>query len=80
MGNLTRLVADGSAVYDNIGLDGYLVNGIPRAFNWFGGQLRLLQTGRAQNYLLILVVGLLLLIGIFMFIWSGQSVTIVSTP
>ncbi|MCL4294316.1 MAG: NADH-quinone oxidoreductase subunit L [Anaerolineae bacterium] len=80
VGNLTRLVADGSAVFDKYGIDGYFVNGIPGAFNWFGGQLRLLQTGRLQNYLLILLVGLLILIGLYLFIWSGQGAGVASLP
>jgi hypothetical protein len=53
-GKLTALVADGTGAFDRYGIDHYLVDGIPGVFNWFGGQLRLLQTGRAQNYLLIL--------------------------
>ncbi len=80
VGNLTRLVADGSAAFDKYGLDGYLVNGIPGAFNWFGGQLRLLQTGRLQNYLLILIVGLLILIGLYLFIWSDQGAGVAALP
>jgi NADH:ubiquinone oxidoreductase subunit 5 (subunit L)/multisubunit Na+/H+ antiporter MnhA subunit len=72
-GSFTRLVADGIAAFDEGAIDGYFVNGIPGLFNWFGGQLRLLQTGRVQNYLLILVVGLLILIGIYLAFWSGQG-------
>jgi NADH-quinone oxidoreductase subunit L len=79
-GRLTSLVADGTAVFDKFAIDGYFVNGIPGAFNWFGGQLRLLQTGRAQNYLLILVVGLLILIGIYLLIWSGGGAGVASLP
>ncbi len=75
IGRLTNLIANGLAEFDQRGVDGYLVNGIPGALRWFGGQLRLLQTGRAQNYLLILVVGLLILIGLYLAIWSGQAVS-----
>jgi hypothetical protein len=74
------MVADGSAAFDKYGVDGYFVNGIPSAFNWFGGQLRLLQTGRAQNYLLILVVSLLILVGIYLLIWSGGGAGVASLP
>jgi hypothetical protein len=35
--------------------------------------LRLLQSGRAQNYLLILVIGLLILIGIYLALWAGEG-------
>ena len=76
VGTLTRLIADGTGVFDKVAIDGYFVNGIPGAFKWFGGQLRLLQTGRMQNYLLILVVGLLILVGIYLFIWTGQGASI----
>ncbi len=79
-GRLTSIIADGTAVFDSVGIDGYFVNGIPSAFGWFGSQVRLLQTGRAQNYLLILVVGLLILVGIFLAIWSGQVPSLASLP
>ncbi|GAB4440451.1 MAG: NADH-quinone oxidoreductase subunit L [Anaerolineae bacterium] len=80
VGRFTNLLADGSAAFDKYGVDGYFVNGIPNAFNWFGGQLRLLQTGRAQNYLLILVVGLLILIGIYLLLWTGGAAGVASLP
>jgi NADH-quinone oxidoreductase subunit L len=79
-GWFTSLVADGMAVFDERGVDGYFVNGIPAGLNWFGGQLRLLQTGRAQTYLLILVVGLLVLVGIYLAIFSGQGIDVAATP
>jgi len=78
VGSLTSLIADGTGVFDKVGIDGYFVNGIPGAFNWFGGQLRLLQTGRVQNYLLILLVGLLILIGLYLTFWSGQGMGLAS--
>jgi hypothetical protein len=80
VGTLTRLIADGTGVVVSCGIDGYFVNGIPRGFRWFGGQLRLLQTGRAQNYMLILVIGLLILVGIYLAIWSGQGANIAIVP
>jgi NADH-quinone oxidoreductase subunit L len=78
-GALTRFIADDVVnPFDNIVIDG-LVNGIPGAFNWFGGQLRLLQTGRAQNYMLILVIGFLILVGIYLFLF-GQGMSIALLP
>ena len=71
-GKFTMVVADGIGVFDKEAIDGYFVDGIPGLFRSFGGQLRLLQTGRAQNYLLILVIGLLILVGLSLLIWSGQ--------
>jgi len=44
-------------------IDRYFVDGIPGAFNWFGGPAPPVATGRAQNYLLILVRGLPILVG-----------------
>ncbi len=79
VGNLTRLVADGIGVFDEVAIDGYFVNGIPNLFRRFGGQLRLLQTGRMQNYLLILVIGLLILVGIYLLFWSGQGGSVAAT-
>ena len=71
-GKFTMVVADGAGVFDVKAVDGYFVNGIPGLFRSFGGQLRLLQTGRVQNYLLILVIGLLILVGLSLLVWSGQ--------
>jgi hypothetical protein len=53
-------------------LDEGVVNGLPAGLNWLGGQLRLLQTGRAQSYLLILVVGVLALVGLYLLFYSGE--------
>jgi hypothetical protein len=39
-----------------------------------------LQTGRAQNYLLVLVVGVLILVGLYLALWSGQSVGLAVVP
>ncbi|MEM7031186.1 MAG: NADH-quinone oxidoreductase subunit L [Chloroflexota bacterium] len=80
VGTTTRLVADGSAEFDKHAIDGYFVNGIPNLLNWVGGRLRMLQTGRAQNYLLILVVGLLILVGIYLAVVSGQGDALASLP
>jgi NADH-quinone oxidoreductase subunit L len=79
-GNFTRILADGTAAFDERAVDGYMVNGIPSLFNRFGGQLRLLQTGRVQNYMLILVIGLLLLVGLFLAFWSGQTAGVAVLP
>ncbi len=80
VGKFTMVVADGSGVFDKEAIDGYFVNGIPSLFNRFGGQLRLLQTGRVQNYLLILVIGLLILVGLSLMVWSGQIPSIAALP
>ncbi len=79
-GRITSLLADGSAAFDQYGVDGYFVNGIPGAFNWVGGQLRLLQTGRAQNYLLILVIGVLILVALYLLVATGQVTGVAALP
>jgi len=79
-GRITRLLADGTAAFDEHAIDGYFVNGIPGLFNWFGGQLRTMQTGRVQNYMLILIIGLLILVGIYLVVWSGQAVGVAALP
>ncbi len=70
----TRWLADFSGLLDAMGLDFAIVNGIPQGIKWLGGQLRLLQTGRAQSYLLILVIGLVLLVGVgvYLLFFGGQ--------
>jgi NADH-quinone oxidoreductase subunit L len=80
VGRATTLIADGSAAFDKYAVDGYFVDGIPSLFNWFGGQLRLLQTGRAQNYLLILIIGLLVLVALYLLISSGQAAGVAALP
>jgi NADH-quinone oxidoreductase subunit L len=80
VGRFTSLVADGTAVFDKYGIDGYFVNGIPGSLKWFGGQLRLLQTGRAQNYVLILIMGVLILVSLYLAIFSGQSPNLAVVP
>ncbi|MBN1221333.1 MAG: NADH-quinone oxidoreductase subunit L [Anaerolineae bacterium] len=79
-GWLMRFVSDIAGLFDTIAIDGWLVNGIPRAVNWCGGQLRFLQTGRVQNYMLLLVIGFLILVGLALVVWSGQIPAIVLLP
>ena len=59
-----------SAILDNVieksGIDA-LVNGVGRAVNYTGRQIRLLQSGYVGNYILLMVVGLLLFLIIQLF-------------
>ena len=73
VGRLTYTVSVGTAVFDKQAIDGYFVDGIPSALRSFGGSLRLLQTGRAQTYLLLLVIGLLLLLSLYLMMFSAQA-------
>ncbi len=72
VGRATRVLSDFLALLDAMALDEGVVNGLPAGLNWLGGQLRLLQTGRAQSYLLILVVGVLALVGLYLLFYSGE--------
>ncbi len=79
-GWFTVLVADGMAAFDQFGIDGYFVNGIPSLVNRFGRQMRQLQTGRVQNYMLLLVIGLIILVGLYLLIWSSQIAVAAALP
>ncbi|MBN1991218.1 MAG: NADH-quinone oxidoreductase subunit L [Anaerolineae bacterium] len=79
-GYLMRFVSDLIRLFDTITIDGWLVNGIPWLINWCGGQLRFLQTGRAQNYMLLLVIGFLILVGLALMAWFGQIPAIALLP
>jgi NADH-quinone oxidoreductase subunit L len=78
VGRITMAAADFTAALDSIGLDYGIVNGIPEGMKWFGGKLRLLQTGRAQSYLLILVIGILVLIGLYLLFYGSTIPSIAS--
>jgi NADH-quinone oxidoreductase subunit L len=72
VGWATRALADFLALLDAVALDEGIVNGVPAGLSWAGGRLRLLQTGRAQSYLLILVIGVLALVGLYLLFYSGD--------
>ncbi|MCX6028347.1 MAG: hypothetical protein NT169_03465 [Chloroflexi bacterium] len=42
------------------------VNGVGAVTNWFGGAVRVIQTGKAQNYLLVGLVSVSVLVGAFL--------------
>jgi hypothetical protein len=68
--NLTGLsgitLSDFSGITDNKVVDG-LVNGIADVTGWFGEKvLRPIQTGKVQNYLLVLILSMLAIIGIYL--------------
>jgi NADH-quinone oxidoreductase subunit L len=68
--NLTGLsgvtLSDFTGVTDNKVVDG-LVNGIADVTGWIGENvLRPIQTGKVQNYLLILIISMLAIIGIYL--------------
>ena len=46
-------------------IDGLLVNGSARAIGWWAGVVRLLQTGKLYDYAFAMIIGLLVLLGVF---------------
>jgi NADH-quinone oxidoreductase subunit L len=65
-GRITRVVADTSRVFDEKVVDATLVEGTGEVTNAFGGWLRKTQTGRVQNYVLVVAVTVLLLLGLYL--------------
>jgi len=68
VGKIGRLAATASLKFDMIAVDAGLVEGTGKAFNTFGRWLRYSQTGRAQNYLLVVAVTVLLLLGLYLYL------------
>jgi NADH-quinone oxidoreductase subunit L len=65
VGRAGQLVSTGLDVIDLKGVDG-AVDGIGTAIRFFGRALRPIQTGRVQNYLLLAVVEVLVLVAVFL--------------
>ncbi|MFQ5612459.1 MAG: NADH-quinone oxidoreductase subunit L [Anaerolineae bacterium] len=63
---------EASAEIDRVWVDRTFVEGTAKTFNWFGSQLRFTQTGRAQNYLLVIALTVLLLIGLYLAFWINN--------
>jgi NADH-quinone oxidoreductase subunit L len=57
---VTRGVSYVHGMFDNLVVDG-LVDGVAGAITWAGGRLRLLQTGRLQTYVVLMMAGILVL-------------------
>ena len=51
---------------DNPIIDG-IVNGVGRVTSAVGEELRYIQTGRVQNYMVIVVISVVLLMGVFLY-------------
>jgi NADH-quinone oxidoreductase subunit L len=65
MGSLWRKVSDIGYWIDDKIVDG-AVNGVAAVTSWFGGAVRVIQTGKAQNYLLVGLVTVAVLLGAFL--------------
>ena len=66
VGKLTERWAHVSGLFDTYVIDG-IVNGVGRITSAVGQELRYIQTGRVQNYMIIVVISVLLLIGVFLY-------------
>ena len=68
VGAVGRLASDITRMFDEVAVDSSMVEGTAKAFNAFGGWLRQTQTGRAQNYLLVVAVTVLMLLGLYLYL------------
>jgi NADH-quinone oxidoreductase subunit L len=68
VGKIGRVASDITQVFDTVAVDSIFVEGTAKAFNTFGGWLRQTQTGRAQNYLLVVAVTVLMLLGLYLYL------------
>jgi len=64
---VTRGISRISRWIDDYVVDGFLVNGLGRIVLWAGALVRLFQTGRLQNYLLIMLFGVILIFAFVVF-------------
>jgi NADH-quinone oxidoreductase subunit L len=68
VGAAGRLASDVSRVLDSVVVDRWFVEGTARLFNVAGRQLRYSETGRVQNYLLVVAVTVLMLLGLYLYL------------
>ena len=61
-GRITRLFSKLTGKMDYDGLDQVLVDGVGRSMQGFGKQLKLIQTGRLQNYMLFALIGVIMIL------------------
>ncbi len=66
VGTIGRVASEITRVFDTVAVDSWMVEGTAKAFNGLGDALRHTQTGRVQNYLLVVSVTVLLLLGLYM--------------
>ncbi|HEM62119.1 MAG TPA: NADH-quinone oxidoreductase subunit L [Chloroflexi bacterium] len=66
IGKLTERWSYVSGLFDTYVIDG-IVNGVGRVTSAVGQELRYIQTGRVQNYLVIVVISVVLLMGVFLY-------------
>ncbi len=67
VGKVGAWLSDLGRIFDLNIIDG-IVNGVAAVTAWFGKILRLTQTGKAQNYLLVAILTVLLLLGLYLYL------------
>ncbi|MDH7488880.1 MAG: NADH-quinone oxidoreductase subunit L [Anaerolineae bacterium] len=67
VGKIGVWLSDLGRIFDLNIIDG-IVNGVAAVTAWFGKILRLTQTGKAQNYLLVAILTVLLLLGLYLYL------------
>lgn len=65
-GKITVAFSTLNQLFDTYVVDG-LVNGVGKVADILGRELRQIQTGKVQNYLLLVLVGVLMLTGLFLY-------------
>jgi NADH-quinone oxidoreductase subunit L len=66
IGKLTERWSYVSRLFDTYVIDG-IVDGVGRVTSAVGEELRFIQTGRVQNYMVIVVISVVLLMGVFLY-------------
>ena len=61
-GGVTRILSKLTGRMDYDGLDQVLVDGVGRSMQGFGKQLKQIQTGRLQNYMLFALIGVIVIL------------------
>ena len=64
---VTRAISRITRWIDDKIVDGFLVNGVGRVFLFAGSLIRLLQTGRLQHYLVMMLFGIIIIFAFFVF-------------
>jgi NADH-quinone oxidoreductase subunit L len=67
VGKVGVWLSDLGRIFDLNIIDG-IVNGVAAVTGWFGKILRLTQTGKAQNYLLVAILTVLMLLGLYLYL------------
>jgi NADH-quinone oxidoreductase subunit L len=68
VGAFSRKLSDWSGRFDAIVIDRFLVEGTGNAFTWMGRELKYSQSGSVQNYMLVIGITVVMLIGAYLLV------------